>query len=104
MKSDHSIRLKLKTLDALMRVSLCGHPMENMDWARMLDTWKLTNNQRALPLELDDDSVHYVRNLNNFKASFNSMYSFNIVRHRINFILNIKRPISIFCREVLQKV
>ena len=55
VKSDRKSRLKLETLDALMRVSLCGLPMENMDWARIFDTWKSTKNQRALPLELDDD-------------------------------------------------
>ena len=55
MKSDRKSRLKLETLDALMRVSLCGLPMENMDWARIFDTWKLTKDRRALPLELDDD-------------------------------------------------
>ena len=25
------------------------------EWARIFDTWKLTKNSRALPLELDDD-------------------------------------------------
>ena len=55
VKSDRRSRLKLETLDALMRVSLCGLPMENMDWARIFDTWKSTKNCRALPLELDDD-------------------------------------------------
>ena len=34
-----------------MRLSLCGPPMENMDWARVFDTWKSTKNRRALPLE-----------------------------------------------------
>jgi len=48
-------RLKLETLDALMRVSLCGFPMKNMDQARIFATWILTKNQRTLPLELDDD-------------------------------------------------
>ena len=55
MKSDRSRRLKLETLDALMRVLLCGLPMENMDWAKTLDTWKSTKNWRVVPLELDDD-------------------------------------------------
>ena len=55
MKSDRKIRLKSETLDALMRVSLCGLPMENIDWAKTFDTWKSTKNRRALPLELDDD-------------------------------------------------
>ena len=56
MKSDRKSQLKLETLDALMRVSLCGLSMKNMDWARIVDTWRLTENQRAkLPLELDDD-------------------------------------------------
>ena len=84
--------------------SLCGFPMENMDWAIIFDTWQSTENWRALPLELDDDQVHYIRNLNNFNVSFYCMHFFNIVRHRIIFILNTKRPISssFFC-EVLQK-
>jgi hypothetical protein len=55
MKSDRRSLLKLEVLDALMQVSLCGLPMENMDWARIFDTCKLTKNQRALPLELDDE-------------------------------------------------
>ena len=38
VENDCKIRLKLETLDALMRVSLCGLPMENMDWARIFDT------------------------------------------------------------------
>ena len=54
-----------------MRVSLWGLPMENMDWARISDTWKSTKNWRALPLELDDDQVQYVGNLHiNISASF----------------------------------
>ena len=36
-----------------MRVLLCGLPMEFMDWAKNLDTWKSTGNRKALPLELD---------------------------------------------------
>ena len=55
VKSDRRSRLKPETLDALMRVSLCGLPMETMDWAKKFDTWKLTTNRRVLPLELDDD-------------------------------------------------
>ena len=47
--------MKLGTLDALMRVSLCGLPMENMDWAKHSDTWKSTKNRKALSLELNDD-------------------------------------------------
>ena len=41
-------RLKLEAFDALMQVSLCDLPMENMDWARIFDTWK-TKNHRASP-------------------------------------------------------
>ena len=37
VKGDHKSRLKLETLDALMRASLCSLPMENMDWARIFD-------------------------------------------------------------------
>ena len=56
VKSDRRSRLKLGTLDhASMRVSLCYLLMENMDWARKLGTWKSIENQRALPMELDDD-------------------------------------------------
>ena len=36
VKSDRTSRSKLETLDALMRVSLSGLPMENMDWAKIL--------------------------------------------------------------------
>ena len=68
MKSDHKSRLKLETSDAFMQASLCRLPMENVDWARMFDTWESTENRMALPLELEDDSVHYVRNLNYFSA------------------------------------
>ena len=55
VKSGRRCRLELETLDALMRVSLCGRPMENMDWARVSDIWKLTKNWRTLSLWLDDD-------------------------------------------------
>ena len=79
-----------------MRVSLCNLPMENMDWARIFDTWKSTKNQRALPLELDDDLMHYVENLNNFSTSFYCIYFFNTMRHHIIFIFNTKQPISSF--------
>ena len=47
VKNNCRSRLKLKTLDALIWVPLCDLPMENMDWARMFDTWKLTKNRRA---------------------------------------------------------
>ena len=93
MKSDCKSRLKLETLDALMRVSLCGLLMVKKNWARIFDTWKSTKNQRTLPLELDNDYVHYVENLNHFSASFYCMYIFNIVRHHIIYIFNTKRPI-----------
>ena len=43
--SDRKNRLKLETWNASMRVSLCGLPMENMDWARIFDTWKSTKNR-----------------------------------------------------------
>ena len=79
-----------------MRVSLCGLPLKNMDWAKNFDTWKLTKNRRALPLELVDTSVHYVGNLTNFSASFHCMYFLNIARHHIIFIFNAERPISRF--------
>ena len=36
VKSDHWSRLKLETLDAFMRVSLCGVPMKIMDWVDFL--------------------------------------------------------------------
>ena len=77
---------------------------KNMDWAIIFDTWKSTKNQKALPLELDDDQAHYVGNLNNLSTSFQCMYFFNIVRHHIIFIFNTKWPISsCFFGEVLQK-
>ena len=69
--------------------------MGNMDWARIVDTYKSTKTSRALPLELDDDYVHYTGNLHNFRASFYCMYFFNIeIRHNI-FIFNTKWPISV---------
>ena len=46
-----------------------------------------------MPLELDDDKVHYVGNLNNFSASVFCMYFFNIARHHITFMFNANRPI-----------
>ena len=36
LTSDRKNRLKLETFDALMRVSICDLPMENMDWAKNL--------------------------------------------------------------------
>jgi hypothetical protein len=88
-----------------MRVSLCDLLMKNMDWTRILDTWKSTKIQRVLPLELDDDQVHYVRNRNYFSASFYCTCFFNIVRHHVIFIFNTKQPKSSFSfsGEVLQK-
>ena len=76
--------------------------MENVDWAKNFDTWESTKNRRALPLELDDDYMHYARNLNNFSASSHCTYFFNIVRHHIIFIFNAKWPISSFYCEMLQ--
>ena len=40
VKSDRRSRLKLETLNALKRVSMCGLLIENIDWARIFDTWK----------------------------------------------------------------
>ena len=34
---------------------LSNKDLENMDWARIFDTWKSTGNRRALSLDLDDD-------------------------------------------------
>ena len=69
---------------------------------------KSTKNRSALPLELDDESMHYIGNLSNFSASFYCMYYFNIVRHHIVFIFNTNWPISsfffnFFVGEALQK-
>ena len=47
VKSDRMSRLKPEISDALMRVSSCGLPMENMEWAGIFGTWKSTNNRRA---------------------------------------------------------
>ena len=96
VKSDRKSRWKVETLDALMRVPLCDLPMDNMDWTKNFNTWKSTKNRRALPLELNDDQVHYAGNLNNLSASFYCMYFFNTVRHHIIFIFNTKWPISSF--------
>ena len=38
-----------------MQVSLYGLLIKKMDWAKIFDTWKSTENKRTLPLELDDD-------------------------------------------------
>ena len=64
--------------------------MDNMDWAKIFDTWKSTKTRRALPLELDDDEVQYAWNLNNFSASFYCIYSFNIVRQSYDFHIQYK--------------
>ena len=55
VKSDCRNHLKLEILDGLIQMSLCSLPIENMDWTRSFDTWKSTQNRRALPLKLDDD-------------------------------------------------
>ena len=60
VKSNHKSRLKLEPLYALLQVSLCALLMKNMDWAKKFGTWKSTKKPRALPLELDDEQVHYV--------------------------------------------
>ena len=39
IKSRLRNRLKLKTLDALMRVSLCGLEVDAMDWATIFNIW-----------------------------------------------------------------
>ena len=70
VNNDCRSRLKLETLDALMRVSLYDLPMDNMDRARNFDTWKSTKTHRALPLELDNNQMHHVRNPNKFRAPF----------------------------------
>ena len=75
---------------------LRGLHMENMDHARIFDTWKSTKNWRALPLELDDDQVRYVGNLNNFSASFCCMYFCNTMRHEIIFIFNTNGQYQVF--------
>ena len=46
-------------------------------------------------MELDDEGMHYVGNLSKFlEHFFICMYFFDIVRHRIIFVFNTKRPIS----------
>ena len=52
---------------------------------------------------LDDDQVHFVRNLNSFSASCYCMHVFNIVRRHIGLIFNTKRPISSFFFVVVVK-
>jgi hypothetical protein len=50
MKNDCKSQLKLETLDALIRKSLCGLPMENMNWANFFDTcMEIDQHRRALP-------------------------------------------------------
>ena len=45
------MRLNLKTLDALMRVSLCGLEVDAMDWASIFNIWKNIQDQRILMLD-----------------------------------------------------
>ena len=61
-----------------------------------------------LPLELDDDEVHYVGNLNNFSASFYYMYFFNIVKPSYYFHIqyktaNIKFFLLVTCCKIVWK-
>jgi hypothetical protein len=43
--------LKLDTLNALMRVSLCNIEMDNMDWRMIFEVWQNMTNYRILILE-----------------------------------------------------
>ena len=54
VKSKKKTRLKLDTLDALVRVSLIGFEVEFMDWNGIFESWKLvtkTNKRKALSLQ-----------------------------------------------------
>ena len=43
--------LNLKTLDALMRVSLCGLEGYAMDWATIFNIWRKMRGRRILTLD-----------------------------------------------------
>ena len=43
-------RLNLKTLDALMHVSLCGLDVDAMDWATIFNNWRNMRDGRILTL------------------------------------------------------
>ena len=103
VKSDRRSRLKLETLDALMRVSLCSLLMENMDWA--IKNWHLEIDQK--PEGFAFGVGWWLSALcwksSNFGAPFYCMCFLNIMRHHIIFIINTKRPISSFLVKCCKK-
>ena len=50
-KSDLCNKLNLKTLDALMHVSLYGVEVYAMDWATVFNIWRNMRNRRILTLD-----------------------------------------------------
>jgi len=46
IKSHLRNRLNLKTLDALMRVSLCGLEVDAMDWSTIFNIWRNMQDRR----------------------------------------------------------
>ena len=97
VKWDCKIQSKLETLDALMRASSCGLPMENVDWVRVSTLGSRPKTGGLCLWSWENDEVHndYVGHLNNLSASFYCMYFLNIVRHHVIFVFNTKQPISI---------
>ena len=51
IKSHLCNRLNLKTLDALMRVSICGLEVYAMDWATIFNIWRNMQDRKILTLD-----------------------------------------------------
>ena len=51
IKSHLRNRLNLKTLDALMRVSICGLEVYAMDWATIFNIWRNMQDRRIITLD-----------------------------------------------------
>jgi hypothetical protein len=51
IKSHLRNRLNLKTLDALMRVSLCGLEVDAMDWSTIFNIWRNMRDRMILTLD-----------------------------------------------------
>jgi hypothetical protein len=50
IKSHLRNKLNLKTLDALMQVSLCGLEVDAMDWASIFNIWRNMQDQKIYTL------------------------------------------------------
>ena len=51
VKSALRSRLRLNTLDALMRVSLCGIDVGDIDWLAVMQEWRNMRDRRILALD-----------------------------------------------------